>query len=586
MFDRVLVFVVLAIVLVLFVKGRWRYDLVALMALVTLTSAGTIELDKAFEGFGHPAVITVAAVLVLSRGIRNSGLVDILGVQLDRLSGSLTLQLAGLMGIVIVSSALINNVGAVALLMPVAMKMAERAERPASVYLMPLAFGSLLGGMTSLIGTPPNIIISTFRTQTGADPFGMFDFTPVGAGVALAGMLFIVSVGWRLLPVRPTPSTGAQLSQIGDYLTEMRVGPEAKARGMSIREIEQLPETPITIVAVERAGRRMAAPARYIPVRAGDVILVEGEPEGFETLVEQGLELVGSPSPESLGTDEVAVLEAVVGPGGSADGTTVANLNLRSRYGLNLLAVARQGASLRGRLASTRLRAGDVLLLQGWTDSLGNTLATLGLYPLAEREIRLGHPRRMSKGVIVLGGAVGAAAFGIVPVPIAFLGGAIALVLLGLVTLRESYDAIDWPIIVLLAAMIPIGGALETTGGAQLIADGLVRLSGELPPQVTLLILLVGTMFLSDVINNAAAAVLMAPIAISTAVGLGVDADPYLMAIAIGASSAFLTPIGHQSNTLVLGPGGYRFGDYWRLGLPLEVIVVAVAVPLLLLVWS
>ena len=432
-------------------------------------------------------------------------------------------------------------------------------------------------------------MIASFRAQTGTDPFGMFDFAPVGLGVMVAGLAFISLVGWRLIPHRDGRSSDEALFEIENYLTEVRVPAGSPMVGKMVRDVGAAIEAEIVVVAVLRDDEPRPAPSSFERLRAGDVLVVELDTDALQALVDAaGLEAVGSVElpAELLGSEEIELAEAVVMPGARVVGRTASGLNLRRRHGLNLLAVARQGAQLRERLGDNPLRAGDVLLLQGPAGAMRDTLAFLGCLPLAERGLSLGRPPRVLVAVLIFGSAlVLAAALRLIPIQVAITAAALVMGLAGLVSVREAYDAIDWPIIVLLGAMIPVGQALEQTGGAAKMADAMIAVGGDLPSWAILAVVLVATMFLSDVVNNAAAAVLMAPIALSVAEGLEVSADPFLMAVAIGASAAFLTPIGHQSNILVMGPGGYRFGDYWRMGLPLEVIVAAVAVPLILIFW-
>jgi di/tricarboxylate transporter len=584
---QVWIFAVLALTLGLFISGRWRYDVVALLALLAVALPGLVSGEEAFAGFGHPAVITVAAVLVASQGLQQSGLVSLIA---RWLSGARrpTLQVASLSGLVAAFSGFMNNIGALAILMPVALRMANRTKVPASILLMPLAFSSLLGGMITLIGTPPNIIVAAFRAETGAAPFGMFDFAPVGLGVAAAGVVFISLVGWRLIPQRKGQASTEERFRIEDYLTEVRVPKESRMAGRPLRDLGRISKADAIVVGLVRGERRLPAPSSFETVRADDILIVEANPDNLAELVEAaGLELAESRQlgQETLGSDEVVIAEAAVMPDSVLIGRSARSLNLRQRFGVNLLAVARQGARLRSQLSSIRLQAGDVLLLQAPAEGLGDALASLGSLPLAERGLKLGQPRRVLLAVSIFGAALAVAAVGWLPVQLAFAAAAVAMVLAGLLTLREAYNAINWPILVLLGAMIPVGQALETTGAARLIADGAVLLAGYLAPAATVAIVLVATMFLSDVVNNAAATVLMAPIAVSIGHGLGASTDPFLIAVAVGASCAFLTPIGHQSNTLVMGPGGYRFGDYWRMGLPLEVIILAVGLPLILRFW-
>jgi di/tricarboxylate transporter len=586
---QAIVFGVLVLALVLFVWGRWRYDVVSLMALLIVTVTGIVPGAEAFAGFGHPAVVTVAAVLVAGRGLQNSGAVDLAVRLLSGVAGHATLQVGALTALVAVCSAFMNNVGALALFLPVAIRIARNNDLSPSLFLMPIAFASLLGGMTTLIGTPPNIVIATFREQTGPEPFRMFDFTPVGVGVAAAGILFIALIGWRLLPRRKGQASREEMFHIEDYIAEVRVPEGSKTAGRTLRDLETGTDGDVVVVGLVRGEHRLPAPSGFETLRTGDILIVEADSETLKNLVDDArLELVGGKDlsgEDALKSDEVSVAEAVVIPGSLIEGRTARNLYLRSRYGMNLLAVARQGQRMRERLSGIRFRAGDVLLLQGRTDALPETLSTLGCLPLAERGLRLGQPRRVVLSTAIFGSALVGSAIGVLPVQIAFVAAAVLMVVAGLLSLREAYDAIDWPVVVLLGAMIPVGLALETTGGAALIADAILQAGRQVPPTVVVAIVLVGTMCLSDAVNNAAAAVLMAPIAVGIARGLGTSADAFLMAVAIGASCAFLTPIGHQSNTLVLGPGGYKFGDYWRMGLPLQIIVLAVAIPLILWFW-
>ncbi len=587
-----LVLGVLALTLVMFVWGRWRYDLVALTAMLVVTIAGLVPAREAFAGFGHPAVITVAAVLVVSRGLLNSGLVDQVAKWLGRVGERPLVQIPALTILVALCSGFMNNVGALALLMPVGLRLARKGNYPPSILLMPLAFGSLLGGMMTLIGTPPNVIIATFRAELDHEAFRMFDFAPVGAGVAVAGLAFVSLIGWRLLPKRKGGVSSEELFAMEDYLTELSVPEGSALVGKPLEDLSRLSESDASVVALVRGERRHAAPSPYELVREGDVLVVEADPEELTAVVDAtGLELVGKEEEptrvgqEDLGSEEVSVMEVVVNSGGLMEGRTPSSLRLRRRFGVNLLGVARHGARVRQRLSQLRFRAGDVLLLQGREDAVQEALPTLGCLPLAERALRIGKPRRILLALAVFGAALALAATGVLAVQVAFVGAAVGMVFVGLVSRRELYAAIDWPVIVLLGAMIPVGQALETTGTAQLGADGVLAMAGGLPPVASLAIVLVGVMFLSDLVNNAAAAVLMAPVAIAISQGLGVSADPFLMAVAVGASCAFLTPVGHQSNTLVMGPGGYRFGDYWRMGLPLEAIVIAVSVPLIVIFW-
>ncbi len=587
--EQILIFSILSLILFFFVWGRWRYDIVALLALLVATFVGLVPPAQAFDGFGHPAVITVAAVLVVSRGLLNSGMVDFIVRLMSRVGENAIAQLSALVAAVTLCSGFMNNIGALALFMPVAIRMARKNQRTPSLFLMPLAFGSLLGGLITQVGTPPNIIISSFRQQSlGAEPFRMFDFAPVGAGVALAGVLFIILGGWRLIPRRKGQLSREDMFEIDDYITEVLIPEDSKFTGKRLRELEKAAEGDVVVVGHVRDEQKFPAPSPHRILRAGDSVIVKASADELQGLLDAGgLELAASEQvdEEILRSEEIGIMEATITTNSWLDGRTARSLNLRSRYGINLLGVAREGGRLRARPENIRLRAGDVLLLQGGLETLQEVLPTLGCLPLAERGLRLGQPRKVLLGLGIFGAALVTAALGFLPVQVAFSAAAVALVLAGFLSLREIYESVDWPIIVLLGAMLPVSQALETTGGAQVIADGILSLAGSLAPWTTLTVVLVVSMLLSNVVNNAAAAVLMAPIAVSIGAALGASLDPFLMSVAVGASCAFLTPIGHQSNTLVMGPGGYHFGDYWRMGLPLGIVVVLVAVPLIMRVW-
>ncbi len=615
MADSTQLFLVLGATLAAFVWGRFRYDLVALAALLTSVLLGLVPTDEAFLGFGHPAVITVAAVLVLSRGFERSGLVDLIAEQALKVGDRLILQVLVLAGTVLVLSGVMNNVGALALMLPVAIRMAREHDSPPSLLLMPLAFGSLLGGLTTLIGTPPNIIISSYRGSVGGESFGMFSFFPVGATVAVAGLVFIVLVGWRLVPQRAGKASLDAMFDTAHYLVELRVPEDGKAVGWSLRDLHQALEETIPVLAVVRGDKRQAGHAFHGTLREDDILLVEAGPEEMK-LIEDKAGLVVGPEPppddEAEASEEAASpREAEAGQGGTADADrpppvdteglqlveavvrndsmmihrTVTQLRLHNQFGLHLVAVARDGGRLNQRLRDIRFRAGDVLLLQGGEGEIGESLATLGCLPLASRNLTLGQPRMLMVSVAIFAVAVIAMVLDLLPSAVALTGAALVSMMVGVVSLREAYQAIDGPVIVLLGAMIPVGQALETSGGAGLIAEALLALGSEWPIVATLVGLFLICMVLSNVVNNAAAALLMAPIAASLAEGFGASLDPFLMVVAISASCAFLTPIGHQSNTLVMGPGGYRFGDFWKLGLPLSLVVMAVAVPMILIVW-
>ena len=585
--EQAYVFAVLAATLGLFIWGRWRYDVVALGALLAVVAPGVVPAARAFEGFGHPAVITVAAVLVISRALQNSGMINYVAKWLEKVEAGPSLQVAIIAALVAALSGFMNNVGALALLLPVVIQVARKSGRAPGELLMPLAFGSLLGGLTTMVGTPPNIIVATFRADAVGDPFSMFDFTPVGLAIAVVGIVFIAAYGWRLIPIRDGGNTG-DMFHIEAYTTEVLVPRKSGLSGTSIADLlAHAGEGEVTALAIIRRGKRLSQPKSSDPVRINDHLLLEGSAEAVESVLHNTkLKLVGNRELDvrELEDADSSVVEAVVAPGSRLIRRSIAQAHLERRHGLHLLALARQGRPIRDHLRKVRVRPGDVLLLQGGTGVLADALANLGCLPLVQREIAL-HREPTPIPLIIFAAAIVLGVSGLLSLPVAFTAGVVALVLSGQMRAREIYQAVDWPILILLGAMVPVGYAMEFSGAGQVLAGGVAALAIHLPPWGIIVLVLVATMFLSDIMNNAATAILMAQLALNVAEKMAINADPLLMAVAIGASCAFLTPIGHQSNILVMGPGGYRFGDYWRLGLPLEALIVLVAVPMILLVW-
>ncbi len=615
--QQITLFAIIGAAVVMFAWGRWRHDMVALAALLAAVATGLVPAASAFSGFAHPAVITVACVLVLSSGLQTSGAVDVLARRLLPAEAQPVTMIAGLTTLAAVLSAFMNNVGALALLMPIALQAAARLDLPPGRMLMPVAFGSILGGMTTLIGTPPNLIVSGYRREELGEAFGMFDFAPVGLGIAAAGVAFITLAGWRLVPERSR--SGVEGFEAGAYLTEARVPEDAKAVGMTLRAVEDaVAEASVQVLGLVRREVRLRAPGRGTKLRAGDILILEAEPDGLaNALSALGIRLEGAgksaktkasdaeaqdgkskkgktpeaaedaeAKPRETDDGDLVLMELVVAPGAALIGRSASGVNLRVRYQINLLAISREGTRSIGRLRTEQIAAGDVLLMQGPPEAVSEFAADYGCLPLAQRPLRLPDPRRMWLSVGILLAAVAAVTSGLAPAPIAFAAGVLAAMATRVVPPRVVYDAIDWPVIVLLACLLPVADAMLTSGAADVVAGFLVGKIAGGAPVVALVVILVVTMTLSDVMNNAATVAVMAPIAWGVAQTLGVNPDAFFMAVAIGGSCAFLTPIGHQNNTLILGPGGFRFGDYWRLGLPTEVIVVAVGVPLILTVWG
>jgi di/tricarboxylate transporter len=588
-FEQGALFVVIASAMVLFVWGRWRYDIVALLALLAAVYLGIVSPHNAFSGFGHPAVITVAAVLVIGRALQISGLVNYLVRWLAPVSDDPLLQTAATSGLAATLSAFMNNVGALALMLPVTIRNAYRTGRSPSLVLIPLSFATLLGGLVTLIGTPPNIVIASARQQAVGAPFQMFDYTPVGLVVALIGLVYLSTVGWRLIPRgRRGEAEAVDLFRIKAYITEARVPEGSTLIGTTVRQLEETCENEVSIMAIYRGKRRLLAPASVERLWQDDILILEGDPSTLEPLLhEDKLEQTGRRDfkDEDLRSDEISVVEAVLMPNSPIEGRSMRGLRIHDRYGINLLAVARQGMAPKARLGSIRFQTGDVLLLQGESNTLQQALSAMACLPLAGRGLR--PPRRHGPyfPLGVFGFAVGAASIGLVPVHIAFVTAVAAMIVAGTLSLRDVYESIEWPVILLLGALIPIGQALETTGSTTLIAGAIVATAEDLPTWAMLTLLMVVSMVLSDLVHNTPTAVLMAPIAISIAQILDLPVDPFLMAVAVGSASPYLTPIGHQSNTLVMSPGGYHFSDYARVGAPLDLLILATAVPMIMWVW-
>lgn len=586
--EHYLVFGTLALALVLFAWGRIRHDFVALIALGVLIIAGIIKPDEAFYGFGHPAVITVAAILIIGKALEFSGVVELLGKKIMKIGKGLMLQIFVLSMLVAVASAFMNNVGALAIMMPVAIHLARKSGHPPSLILMPIAFASLLGGMTTLIGTPPNIIIAAIRGDETGQPFGMFDFSPIGTVLTIVGVAFITLIGWRLVPKRAVKKSDADLFNIDDYITEVKVNGESLIKGKPIAEVKTMSDADVYILGLVRNEKRIHAPAPDEKLLRGDIIILETDADNLNIFIKDTkTSLVGGKKfrKDAEGSDKIAIIEAIVMADSALIGQTASSLNMRSRYSINLLAVSRKEKQIRRRLDHIVFRTGDVILLQGREHMLNDTIVSIGCIPLAQRGLRLGYKTKIPMALGIFAAAIVIIVAGLLPVQVAFTLAAVAMVLARVLPIKEFYSGIDWPVIVLLGAMMPLGTALESTGGATIIANSILHLGPDLPSWVILTLILTFTMLLSGVINNVATVVLMAPIAIGVAAGMGHSIDPYLMSVAIGGSCAFLTPIGHQSNTLVMGPGGYRFTDFTIMGMPLTIIIIAISIPLILLIW-
>ena len=627
--DQVAICLIIITTFILFVWGRWRYDIVSIVALFTLVLVDKIlggesslliaDPSQAFLGFGHPAVVTVATVLIISRALQNSGVVDLIARSVKPFTNNKITHISSLSGVIAILSAFMNNVGALALMLPVTLKTAWEQKRSPSILLMPIAFASILGGMITMIGTPPNIIIASLRKEQqqqilskaisdtnsqaatylenlnivkeSYEPaaFGLFDFTPVGGIIALLGVCFVALVGWRLVPKenQKTPSSNSLFS-LDEYVTEIRFPKGSSLIGESIGEVNMLTGDKLTLIRFINKNGKATSINHNNKIKENDQFLAMADPSDLKGMMDEyDLRLTKEMRYriDSLKDDNSTFIEVVVSPESPLLGRGRSYLRRRSSNQLILMAVARQDKPIHKRLGKVKFRVGDVLLLQGPEKEFKNIITSLDLLPLAEREIEVGVFSKVSFALMIFTVSILLSVLSIVPTTVSFAGAILAYVFSGILPIRDLYKNIDWPIIVLLGAMIPLSNALQNTGTTTLIADQVASMTQGLPSWSIIALVMVITMFMSDIINNAATAMIMGPISVGIAISMGVSMDPFLMSVAIGASCAFLTPIGHQCNALILGPGGYRFSDYWRMGLPLEIIITVLGTPLILYFW-
>ena len=627
--DQITIFFIIMLTFALFVGGKWRYDIVSIISLCALfiadmllggdASSLIVDTSNIFSGFGHPAVITVAAVLIISRALYNSGVVDLISRKIAPFSNNQIAHISSLSGVAAISSAIMNNVGALALMLPVALKTAVKQKRSPSIILMPLAFSSILGGMITMIGTPPNIIIANFRhsfqvmlkteainnslspsanylatrninaEEFNPSAFGMFDFSPVGILIAGIGVLFIAFIGWRLIPKESYKKPGAgSLFSIDEYITEIRIPENCKLIGLKIDDIEKFTDDRLSIFGSIDDSGKIQSIRRNKVIQENDRFLIKSDPIELKLMMDEYTIRFTKKMRERidrLKDDNTAFKEVLITPGSALEGKDRTYLRRRTSNSLILMAIARQSRPIRKRLGKVKFRIGDVLLLQGNEENIKNNINLLGLLPLEQREMQIGVFSKVGSSLLIFFTAILLSILGVLPTTLAFIVAILLYIFMGILPISELYQEIDWPIIVLLGAMIPVSNALQTTGSSQLLATFLVSITEGLPVWVILSIIMIITMCLSDIVNNAATALIMAPISASIAISLGVNIDPFLMAVAVGASCAFLTPIGHQCNAIILGPGGYKFSDYWRMGLPLEILIVMIGTPLILFFW-
>jgi len=581
-------FVIVAGMLGLFVSDRLRYDIVAALALSCAALTGIVPRAKVFEGFSNPVIIVIASVLVLGRAIAVSGIVEAAMRRLLTRLRTASLQIGTLTACVTFLSAFMKNVGTLGIFMPIAIQTAERSKRSPSLYLMPLAFGSLVGGTITQIGTSPNLLISAVRQETQGRPFTLFDFTPVGLPLSIMAIGFL-AFGWRLIPKgRNGQASAERRFEIEAYTTEAKLPSGSPIADKTVGELEALGDGSVVVSAIIREGHGRYIPGRHRTLYAGDLLILQGDPVALKPVIDQGgLELLGADALPKTGSkdDELEAVEAVVTEGSLLIGQTLETLSLRQRFEVNMLAVGRSGQRITDRLQKTRFQVGDTVVIQGRQGALTEVLSQLGCLPLAERNLALGQQRPRLLPVGILAAAVVLIAVHLVPAEVAFFVAAVLVVLFRVLSPKQAYDAVDWPIVVMLGCLIPVGEALKETGAAGLIGDALTVVAAHLPGSLAVGFILIASMLVTPFLHHAAAVLVMGPVAASVAGNLGYGPDAFLMAVALGASCDFLTPVGHQNNLLVMGPGGYRFSDYWRLGLPLSCLVVVFGTWLIVRSW-
>lgn len=581
--DQTAILLVLGLTVLAFALDRWRYDVIALVSLLTCVSLGLVEKDTAFQGFTNPAVVTVVSVLLCTYTIARSGIIERAGRLFAARSGGTFGLVAPLCLLGAALSAFMNNIGALALLLPVAVAAAERRGIAAGVVLMPLSFATLLGGMTTLIGTPPNLLVSAARRDAVGESFGFFAFLPAGAAVAVAGLGYLILIGWRLMRSASATAEGESSFEVEQYAFEVRVESKSDLCGRRVEEAEAA--LGLRVHALLRENMHVFARKREKIFRPGDIAVMECDLTRLTALARKHrLTLLPGKSYPDAGEAGEELIEGVVMPSSAILGSNLKTIQPRARWGIDIVALALQHRRLDGRLDDAAITAGDVVLVRGRRAAAMDALADMGCLPLAERRLAVDVRRAApALGCFVL--AIALASSGVIPPEFAFFLAATGMMVFGALDIRSLPRRIDWSVVVMLGAIIPVGGALETTGTADLLARSVLEFAPPSTPILLLALTLVVTTLFTSVLNNAATVIVIAPIAISVAKQAALSPDPFLIAIAIAASSSFLTPIGHHNNMLIMGPGGYRFWDYGRLGLGLTLVVWLTSLLAIPLIW-
>ncbi len=579
-------FIVIAAI-VLFATEKLRVDVVALLVLITLTITGLVTPLEAFAGFANPAVITVWAVFIVSGGLFKTGVADMLGKQVARLAGNSEARLIAVIMLTCgLMSAFMNNIGATAVLLPAVAGISHQTKIPLSKLLIPLAFSSLLGGNLTLIGTPPNILASSILAERGLESFAFFDFLPTGIVVFGAGILYMVFIGRHLLPAYE-PVKDIQTRRLREYVSEVRVSEDSPLAGQALYETRLGATYGLSVLAIIRNDKKRITPLPDVRLAAGDLLVVEGSAKDL-VQAQEALGLVPEAGEEAdlvMKGNEMDLVEATLSPRSSMAGRSLKQMRFRDHYGFTALAIWRQGEVIFQRISEVELQFGDALLLQGPR----HRLAALqeGDDFLVMEPVKLEQRRRekapLAVGIMLL--VLALTTLGGMHISLAMVIGVALMVLSGVLNMDEAYQSIEWRSVFLIACMLPLGTAMETTGTARFLADLIVGATAGLGLLATLAAIYILAGLITEPMSNAAATVLMVPIVIDIALELGASPQAFVLATVIGASTSFLTPVGHQANVLVLGPGGYRFSDYTRVGAPLNLVILIATLLFLPLFW-
>jgi len=588
MFDQIIILGLLILMVGLFIWGRWRYDAISLGVLSVFVLLGYIKPEEAFEGFSHPAVITVALVLLISKGLERSGFISVIGRKLQAYANSEIQFMISITFFAAILSSFMNNIGAMAMLLPITLGICQKMNWNPSKFLIPLSFASILGGMNTKIGTPPNIIISEFRNDFADKDFAFFDFAFAGVPVSILGILFIALIGWRLIKKRPINSENNPLIELEDYLVEMVITENSKLIEKRALDFRQELDTDTALMGqIDENGKKIEIHGNQ-KLYEGQILIMKINPDMVADIQQEfGLDIDSENDLTSI--EDLGGIEAIIVPKSRLIGRKYQYFKRLIGRDLSLLGLWRRGLKFRFRLSNEIFKVGDVLLIanRGEKNNISEKLELAGLMPLWQREFDVARdPTKIFIAFGLFAICLLLVIFNYVPIVVAFLICVIGFVSSKLLTGEGVYRHIDWPVVILLAAMIPIGNTLISYGITDSVSSYLAGLSSTVDYVWLVVLIMIITMFLSDIINNAATAVIMAPLAVSLADKINQPIEPFLMSVAIGASCAFLSPIGHQCNTLVMAPGNYKFGDYWKVGLPLEILIILISIPAIIFYWG